>query len=155
VKARPITSGIVFLAVVVSVACGRVGDWQHERRIARQYQEDLDRYCQTDPHDPSSVFQKEPWNSGDPAVRGAMARDILCSRRFLGKTRSDVIASLGPPDFEDHSVVMYRIVRDPALAWPDQVTARLDEQALRFKFSVFDFKQVSTVQPAPWRDGDS
>src|SRR5262245_33173656 len=54
------------------------------------------------PRDPffhSRAFSSEKWLKGNSRVRGQMARDLRASNLLDGKTRSQVEALLGPPDW--------------------------------------------------------
>ncbi len=56
-------------------------------------------------------FNSEKWKAGNALDRGRMSQDLMNNNRLTGLTRDEVLAQLGPPDYDlaPDSTLTYRI----------------------------------------------
>ena len=55
-------------------------------------------------------FDSLVWKSGGAAVRGGMAQDIMDSQLLNGKSRTEIEALLGKPDYQETDWYGYKVI---------------------------------------------
>lgn len=59
---------------------------------------------------PSRQFNSDGWKAGNPSIRGGMAKDLMARKLLTGKSRADIEALLGKPDYQFSEWYGYKVV---------------------------------------------
>jgi hypothetical protein len=59
---------------------------------------------------PPRPFDSSEWKRGDATTRGGMFEDLINRKLLIGKSRVDVEALLGKPDYQDADGYDYKVI---------------------------------------------
>lgn len=78
-------------------------------------------------------FEARDWSSGSLRLRGAMAADLISTRRLMKQTRSEIVKLLGKPGGDTENGIWYGVDlgrRDDFRGLPYRLRIDFDEEGL-------------------------